>query len=437
MKESKQIEKSLQMKFYAFLHGTTSQFSKPENRFLREMFYGILCSTHVHASKIGRHIRDHISLKKTLKRLSHHLHKKELWLRLQRVYLQNSKKNLSHSRYLVIDIGDITKQYASKMEGMYQVHDGSRGELGNGYWTVGVVGCEANAEKRKQLAIHPLYTELFSYHSKKEDKHISENGKILRAMEEVDNGIESSAYWVGDRGLARRKIIAPCLKKNRHFIFRLDGKLNFWYHGKAQNTKEISRQVCLQQEQRILKKRNNCYKWRYFQMGAVAVQWINEYSGEPESYPLWLVVAKEKHHGYSWFIVHSPRSDASAIIRDVAEGYSSRWQIEEVYRHIKTQFNLEQVAYRKYEALKNILSILWVALSFVYNHVVELAVDILTCQSLKTNHSKPKLADLYCFLYYKLTSVVQYCFLKIGHLKILDPIIRNRNCINLQLNLLF
>ena len=79
---------------------------------------------------------------------------------------------------------------------------------------------------------------------------------------------------------------------------------------------------------------------------------------------------------------------------------------EEVYRHIKTQFHLEQVAYRKYEALKNIFPILWIALSFVYNHVVEFAVDIIGCQSLKINHSKPKLTDPYRFVYYKLANVV-------------------------------
>jgi len=84
------------------------------------------------------------------------------------------------------------------------------------------------------------------------------------------------------------------------------------------------------------------------------------------------VVAREKDHGYCWFLVHSPNTYASSIIKDVAEGYSARWQIEEVYRHIKTRFHLEEVAYGKYYTLKNILTILWIALSFVYNQVVDL-----------------------------------------------------------------
>ncbi|RMG76443.1 MAG: IS4/IS5 family transposase [Bacteroidetes bacterium] len=437
MKKSKQLEKSLQMKFHSFLNKTASDFSKPENRFLREMFFGILCSSHVHASKIGRHIPDKVCLKKTLKRLSYHLHKQDLWLRFLRSYLSHNRDNLSRSDYLVIDIGDITKQYASKMEGLYSVHDGSKGGVGKGYWTIGVVGCQANPHKRERLAIKPLYTELFSYHTAKEDKYISENKKILRAMDEVELGISSSAYWVGDRGFGRRKIIEPCLKKNRHFIFRMDGKLNLWYKGEAHNIRDLSRKVELKLEHRILKKQNNRYYWRIFKMGAVAVQWVNEYTKEPEAEKLWLVVAKEKKRGYSWFLVHSPKQSAAEVIKDVAEGYSARWQIEEVYRHIKTQFHLEEVSYRKYEALKNIMAILWIALTFIYNQVVDLAVDILDSPRYKINHGKLKLADLHRFIYYKLSRVVQLCFLKIGHLKLYEPIIQNKKCINLQLELVF
>ncbi|GAB4377171.1 MAG: hypothetical protein Kow0042_24490 [Calditrichia bacterium] len=57
-------EKSLQMKFYAILNRIALNFSKPKSQFLREMFLGSLRSSHIHASKIGCHIQDKISLKK-------------------------------------------------------------------------------------------------------------------------------------------------------------------------------------------------------------------------------------------------------------------------------------------------------------------------------------------------------------------------------------
>jgi hypothetical protein len=104
LKESNQIEKSIQMKYHFFLNGVASCFSKAEIRFLREMFFGVLCSIHVHVSKIDNHIQDRISLKKTLKRLSYHLHKIDLWIRLQRASLQKLKVKLVNSSSLIMDL---------------------------------------------------------------------------------------------------------------------------------------------------------------------------------------------------------------------------------------------------------------------------------------------------------------------------------------------
>ena len=89
---------------------------------------------------------------------------------------------------------------------------------------------------------------------------VGPNGAVFDSESEsgdITRGIDPSAYWVGDRGFGRRRIIEPCLRSKRNFIFRLDGKLDFWFDGKACNTKEISRQVILNQEQRILKKHRN------------------------------------------------------------------------------------------------------------------------------------------------------------------------------------
>lgn len=443
MKESTQISKSIQMKFHYFLKKLEGDFPKPEARFFREMFYGILSCSHVHASKVGRVIQDRLRLKKTLKRLSYHLHKIDLWIQLQQAYLRANSAKLSRSSYFVIDIGDITKQYATRMEGLYKVHDGSKNEISSGYWTVGVIACEANPHKRSQLEIKPLFTELFSYHSSKEEAHMSENGKILNAIEEVDRGLNNSfsGYWVGDRGICRRKIIEPLLAKERQFILCSDGKSHLWYKGHSMSIPEISRSVELVYHHRILRKQKNDYRWREFQMGAVRVNWINEHTGEAdlrflgENHLLWLVVAKESGKGYSWFLVHSHEDDPAVVVKAVAEGYSARFQIEEVYRHIKTQFHLEEIVYRKYEALKNILAILWIAISFIYNQVIELSIDILSCKSLKLLHQKEKFSELFKFIYYKLAEAVRVCFQKISYSKIFRQKRKPRDCILSQLEL--
>lgn len=424
MRQSTEINKSIQIKFYYFQRNLSTLFSRPEQRFIREILFGILSSTHVHASKIGRHIKDNLSLKKTLKRLSYHLSKPELWLRLQRAYLQTNESLLSHSSYFVLDIGDITKQYATKMEGLYHVHDGSHGGTKPGYWTIGVIGCEANPEKKNRLKIHPLYTELFSLHTEKEERTISENKKILNAISEVTNGCSANtkAFWVADRGLDRRKIIEPLLRQKMKFIIRLNTHRHLWYKCQGQSVDKIAGQVSLQHSYRIRRKHHNKYKWREYEMGAVAVGWINEFTKKVGPQKLWLVVAQpvNKPGSKHYFLVHADEtiSDIAQIIKKTAEGYSARWQIEEVYRHIKTQFHLESLAYRNYERIKNILAFIWLGLAFVYNQIIALAVDILACKSFKLNHIKFKFELLYNFIYYKLVSAVKLCLSKSEQSKI-------------------
>ena len=59
---------------------------------------------------------------------------------------------------LILDISDVTKKYARRMEYLAGVHDGSEKELGWGYWTLNIVGANTKGTK-----IVPLYGRLFSH----------------------------------------------------------------------------------------------------------------------------------------------------------------------------------------------------------------------------------------------------------------------------------
>jgi hypothetical protein len=56
-----------------------------------------------------------------------------------------------------LDRSDIRKEYSQKMAYLATVHDGSNGELHQGYWLCDVTAAEANGSE-----IVPLYQKLYS-----------------------------------------------------------------------------------------------------------------------------------------------------------------------------------------------------------------------------------------------------------------------------------
>jgi hypothetical protein len=62
---------------------------------------------------------------------------------------------------LALDLSDIRKEYARKMEHLATVWDGSTGETHTGYWLVDVTGAEVNGSD-----IVPVCQKLFSTEAK-------------------------------------------------------------------------------------------------------------------------------------------------------------------------------------------------------------------------------------------------------------------------------
>jgi len=85
---------------------------------------------------------DKISLKKTNERLCRQLRKVCLGLRLTDALLRIGAERIGESSLLVLDISDLSKKYAEKMEYMGRVRYGSEAVLANGYWMLNVVGTE-------------------------------------------------------------------------------------------------------------------------------------------------------------------------------------------------------------------------------------------------------------------------------------------------------
>ncbi len=98
-------------------------------------------------------------------------------MRLLEKGVRRIKKDTVHA----LDLSDIRKDFAKKMENMDRVYDGSRKEIVNGYWICEVIGAEVKGEE-----LTPLYSKAYSQSA--EDSE-SENKQILKAVNSVELGI--------------------------------------------------------------------------------------------------------------------------------------------------------------------------------------------------------------------------------------------------------
>lgn len=388
-----QLATKIQVKFNQFSQKNTKGFNQPLQKFMRQMQFGILKSGKVQLNDIGRALQEKISLKKTTKRLGHHLGIAGLWQQIMDASLRTQRSYLQQCKYMILDLSDVQKEYAEKMDGLATVYDGSKGEVGTGYWLCNVTG----VDKHGSLIV-PAYSELYSL----DKESSSENAKILSAIDSVSKILDEDKIWVDDRGGDRKNIMNPLLEDDRQFIIRQAGNRDLYINGENKSLKQISRTVKLTERYTVTKMKKNRKVKETYSCGAVRVK-LTEKGKD-----LWLVVLKEKNKGYCWLLCHLKAVAKKSAILIAFEGYGHRWKIEEVHRQIKVDYELEGICLQRYDALKSMNALLWTAVSFLYTRLDNISIDIITHVELGLVNQK-KWADLIRFVYYKLA----YAFKKL------------------------
>src|SRR5215831_8050565 len=126
--------------------------SRPLEKFACQMLFGIQASQDVKLSNIARSLKEDIPLIETEKRLSRNLKAEELERELTPQLVRMGSQRVRPNTVLALDLSDIRKEYAQKMEYLATVRDGSSGELHQGYWLCDVTAAEVNSSE-----IVPLY----------------------------------------------------------------------------------------------------------------------------------------------------------------------------------------------------------------------------------------------------------------------------------------
>ncbi|MBN2455546.1 MAG: hypothetical protein JXB29_03265, partial [Sedimentisphaerales bacterium] len=111
----------------------------------------------------------------------------------------------------MIDLTDVAKPRAKKMEYLGLVRDGSEDRLVTGYWCLEVYA-HLNAKR-----ILPLAMDLFSMN----DPQVgSRNLQIERVVRAIDKGLAGKGIWIADCGFDGLELYEIWFSLQSHFVVR-------------------------------------------------------------------------------------------------------------------------------------------------------------------------------------------------------------------------
>jgi hypothetical protein len=330
---------------------------KPGQRFVEEMLYGIQAAQSVKLTEIGRSLGEAIPLLKTVKRLSENLIRAELGAVLAAGLLREGGKRIRADSLLVLDLSDLRKKYAEKMEYLATIRDGSEKELGQGYWLCQVIGTE-NRVEAEETAITPLYGELYSQAA---PEFKSENHEILRAIQQVSTATEKRGIWVIDRGGDRGELYAELVpaEKGQRFIIRQLGTRDYLWGRQRLSTEEVVRRCPLPYATTVIREEHGQEKVYQLEYGFLPVR-----LPEHPEVVLALVVVKGFGQEPMLLLTNLRLRKNRKQLWWVLSAYLTRWRIEETIRFVKQSYELEDVRVLRYERLRNLMVLVVAAMFF-------------------------------------------------------------------------
>lgn len=324
-----------------FTDKITKGIQRPEYKFVFQMLYGLMESQSTHLSNIARALKEEITLKKTIERLSRNLRQFTASDILIENYMEIVKKNTNNLSILVIDNGDVSKPYSKSLDSLCQVRDGSTGQITTGYHLLEITALT----KDKKMPM-PVYTHVYSSTDK---AFISEDEEVLKGLKHLTQHFGKSGIRTMDRGYDANIYYKYFLKNNEPFVIRAKKNRDVIYKGKTKNILEVAEQF---KGKLALKFKDKQGKIIHCKISFAPIQL--PFAPQKE---LTLIIV----HGFSktpMMLISSLKSSDEKLPLVVTKVYLLRWRIEEYYRFKKQQFGFEDFRVQSLVSIRALNTIL-------------------------------------------------------------------------------
>lgn len=299
------------------LRSIIKELSVPQANAIKEITRGLFTA--------GKPILNHLaqdktkSIKKQAEKYAHHLGNVPLKNKIDNYAFNKAKNTVRRTTIIAYDLTDISKECSSKIEKISRVFDGSKRKSTNGFQLHGV-------------GINNILTKL--------EIHDSDKKTLNQTREEIvrniSNKLNNKGIWVFDRGND---------SKNFFNFLRHKQKVDF---------------ICRLREKRILvdAKTGEIFNLKNKRPGKYEVFLMNNNNNQVDARETFsLIIHKHPKNKEPIRLISSLKIDKYSELQFL-NIYLERWGVENIFKRVKTKFELESIRVLKFQRFENLVSLI-------------------------------------------------------------------------------
>jgi len=354
--------------------------TRPEQKFLNQLVFGILCSQSCLLSEISRRVSQDESPKAVFKRLGRNLGKYDLRLAYERAQWEMLKK-VDETFLFIFDPSEVVKPFAKKMEALQFVRDASEKPQ---------IFTDPKTGKVKQKPVlkpgYPLRVAIalspkgdvlpleLSLYSSASESFLSQNDESPKALETLLHKTYFQPTLILDREFDVFSIIRHLCELNQKFVIRLRSSRKYYLPtSKSRRTysrEEISQNhAYLETKSVITYAKNGKSESKLFSFKATHVALLSEVKrqeifrkpGNTSALTLVEMKIKKESGTPTLYLLTNKSPETEEELEAIGRAYLARWNVEEYIRFLKQHFELESFMVRDLGRMKNLVQAVYIA----------------------------------------------------------------------------